>query len=106
LGDFGLILEGLIGATNSPVQTSLKHKDKFMKTSLFLVFDFQKSKDWIAGLVWSSLSLFPVLRLDLQALLTLTILRKEYLWASTVTHSLDTLSNFPAQSLGTMKSLL
>jgi len=55
LSDLGLILEGQIGGTNSLVQTGLNHKDQSMKTGLFAVFDSQKSKDWTAGLVFSSL---------------------------------------------------
>ena len=55
LGDIGLILEGQIGGTNSPVQTGLNRKDRSMKTGLFAVFDSQKSKDQTAGPVFSSL---------------------------------------------------
>ena len=55
LSDSGLILEGRIRGTNSPVQTGLNRKDRSMKTGLFAVFDSQKSKDWTAGPVFSSL---------------------------------------------------
>ena len=39
------------------VQTGLNHKYRSMKTDLFAVFDSQKSKDWTAGPVFSSLGL-------------------------------------------------
>ena len=55
LSDSGLILEGRIRGTNSPVQTGLNRKDRSMKTGLFAVFDSQKSKDRTAGPVFSSL---------------------------------------------------
>ena len=51
----GLILQGHIGGTNSPVQTGLNRKDRSIKTGCFSVFYSQKSKDRTAGPVFSSL---------------------------------------------------
>ena len=47
--------KGYIRATNPPVQTGPNHKDRFIETGLFAVFDSQKSKDRTAGPVFSGL---------------------------------------------------
>jgi len=63
LGDLGLILEGQIGGTESLVQTGL--------CAVFSGLGLVQSWSFLV-LVQSSLSLFPVLRLDFQEL-TMTL---------------------------------
>ena len=59
-----------IGGIGLPVQTGFNHKDRSIKTGLFAVFSgLGLVQSWSFPVsVRSSLSLFPVLRLDLQTL--------------------------------------
>ena len=50
--DLWVVGKGWPGATITLVQTSLNCKDWLIETSLFPVFDSQKSKDWTAGPVF------------------------------------------------------